>query len=977
MKGLLPRCGSVAVVFLGSFATPLVRSQIPIAPVPVQAEIMTQRLGNAIGYLGPSLVQVCIGINPPALATAMPRYSMNGIACDVFANARDAQGFVTSAHVVGLLPNTDGQVAIPGFPGGTPPVLVESTQAPTTSQVITLPGLAGLTLTVNPSHSPAMECRPFDPAFLGRLGAKTTLNGMYLTQTITSSQFVPVGATEIVRNRDTALVVYAVLTSRGDVPAATIDFMIVNGAYDPTFNTITNPDSNSATAGSNGGHPNGTNASSDGPFFFGEMKFHLNSPELRAVLFAHRPGSFQDPGTNLQGPFDVVARPAEPVTGPPVTQVNAMMPGDQFVRRFCIYRPAAFPAGVNARTIAADIVDRRDFGWAVGAIGYMSGGYTPATFKTPDLSFLSYTTGGVTHSGWKAVYERGKVKEGAALADLAAPLFSTPYQQCGWLKPPPETDSMPPGEYHVEFAGYTWPSNGEMKARLIWGDRYVERGHLGWVNVAPGAARGWPLTDTAYALQGGGKFPSGFSGENGLGYIVPPQHNVPGVASPQTSAYWNTPVVNSSAGTIQTATLTLPWNKPDLSASPPEFCPYIGILNWQSTSPGATGTNAYFGPLAWSHISKPSAHWRANAYGLNDAISWLALEFQTHSYSFAAGRFDAPFFNAPSAAGNRFLYGRGESNLFAFHNQFRALTPANAGYWKTSATTGLAPDGPRSRINGLAALACHYAHADDAERLRFTLDHAGAAAGGAHDIRALLQSFYSHVPMPSGLMFSADGDTGAPTAYGPYPFGTTYDVPTRMGPIPGDYAGPGGFNFGNPADEHWTHTIVSQQSYGHAALQGLTHAMLRGTPFSATFDGIAAFAENWAKSITSYTASNQVFFNQHQPPKRGSSGNLNPTPTLAQYQAGDLFWMGASPTVGSPVNRVELFMLLAAWKVNSLGVLTSDMRNAIRRLYGIPASTPAAQDAAVRARLRSDFNYFTNNNYDNLADHLVPILAIY
>ena len=942
-------------------------------PAPVQSQILTQRVGSAFAYQGPSLVQVCIGVNPPAPPTALPQYTIDSVPCDVFPISRDSQGLVTAAHLVARLASTDGLPAIPGAASGTPPVLLTASVPPASPQVITLPGLAGLTLTVDPSNAPAMECRPFDATFLGRLNQRTTLNGNYIVQTITASQFVPVGATSIASNQDTALVVYAVITHRSDLPAATVDFVIANGAYDPTYNVLTNPDTTSPTAGGHGGHPNGANSASDGPFFFGSIGFHLNSSSLRAVLFAPRPGSFQDPGTNFQGPFDVVARPAEPPPGgPAVTQVNVLMPGDFFVRRFCVYQPSAFPAGTNPRALAADIVDRRDFGWAVGPIGYMAGGYTPATWKTPDLAFLQYTVGGITHSGWQAVHERGKTMEAAALADLAAPLFTTPYQQCGWLKPPPETDSIPPGEYHVEFGGYTWPSNGEMKARLLWGDRYAERSHVALVDVAPGAARGWPVTDTAYARQGGGKFPTGFAGENAPHYFVPPQHSLPTVAVPATSAYWTPPVANAAAGTLQTPTLGLPWNKPNLGASPAEYCPYIDILNWQHNSPGSSGTNAYYGPLAWSHISKPVAHWRANAYGLNDASSWLALEFQAHAYSFAAGRFDVTQTITSGVAGNRFGYGRWESNLFAFANSFLPITPPQAGYWLTTPTTGMAPAGARSRINGWAALACHYAHADDSERLRYTLDHLGNTAGGANDLRALLHTFFTYVSMPSGMMFSNDGDVGAPSPYQ----GGSYDVATLTGPIPGDIPGPG-YNTGNPRGQWWAHTLISQQAYGHAALQGLEHSMLRGTPWGGAFDGIAQFAENFAKSAASYTATNKIHFNQHLPTKRGTDGNLNPTPTLAQYQNGDLFWMFTTPPATPIGNRVELFALLAAWKINSLGLLTPDMRNAIRRLYDIPASTPAAQDAAVRLQLRNSFTWFTNNGYQNLADHLVPLLAIY
>lgn len=1028
-------CAAVSSISLMAFA-----SANPPAPAQSHSKIMTQRIGSDISFKGDSLIQVCVGVNDPSLAGALPLYDLVDdpanpsvrTPCDVFPIARDAKGLVTSVHVVAPFGNPSGSAAIPddlGVDIGTTPYLVPGLAPVSGAGTFKMEDLEDLKLTVKPSNTGPMVCHPLDQSFSGFLGLRDTLRGKYVRQRVFASQFVVRNLPgKPVNNEDAALVVYAILTERTDFPAATLDLIVANSAYDPTYNSLqgTDPTNFPFSGPCTSDHPNAENESSDGPFFFSRILMDLPNDDYSAELLAPRPGSYShvvpgDPIFSANTPRVNIVEPLDATEFP--NGVNAIFPGSYFVRRLCLFeegtRGAAKLSSSEIQAISSDIAHRRDFGWSTGDIGYVQGGYGANEAKTPDFGKqrpFGYINSSGLHRRWRAVHERGVKYEADQMADLNAPANwglspNVPAVSLGWFKPaspgtPLSGLTYPAGEVDIEFSGYTWPSNGEMVGRLVRGDRYMERSHLAVSSVkkfstpnqplcetSPFSQEvltsgvGWPMTDTEYVKQGGGYLSTGFSAvADSTKYIIP-QHSLEGY-TPTWATGPSTKVQSSSSNLIQSATMDMDWNQPGAS----EIFYFADVYNW------ANNSGRDWGPFLWSHSSIPMAMWRANAFGLNDTASWMAIEFTANAYSLGLGRFEPLLFTTQCVPGNRDLHGvSGNPNLHFFDNDLQAKTWPQLGFWAEGNGGIRGQDAPRFFTNPLAFIAANYAHATDCERRRWQTDeHLAHSPTHEHDIRHLISNFYGHIITPAGFL----GSSAAPSGAAPHPYylpSTTSgpdlpcDIAVRTGSMPGGPHNPAGSNNNN---EIWSYVLLYQQAYGYASMLGLEQSMLKGTIFSGAFDRAADVADAWGEFSdigNPFPTSNDpdeqetVYF-PHFHTTSFEDSVLGVPPSLPgsspvtdlEFRNGDAAWYYDLYTAGRFHNSAHLTML-AAWHYYKNGGSFGDSLKGVSRTYERAwGGGGAVEEAAISDMLWSQFTSFTAGAYADAfkAAHLVPILGV-
>jgi hypothetical protein len=358
----------------------------------------------------------------------------------------------------------------------------------------------------------------------------------------------------------------------------------------------------------------------------------------------------------------------------------------------------------------------------------------------------------------------------------------------------------------------------------------------------------------------------------------------------------------------------------------------------------------------------------------------MAMEFQAKIYALAAARFDVPAGSTNGLSGNRFRFGRGQSNLWAFKNVFLGQ-PANAGnskrgFWSVVPDQWTSPqvhayDTPRNLIAGWAAFACHYAHANDAERARWHLNEHGLTEGGEHDIRNLIGAFYGYVITDIGMIVSSDKNAGSPQAYSVSVYGPCV-INQRTGAIPG-FPHNIPEEFGVRTTDRWGHCRIYQQAYGHAALQGLDRAVLDGTAYHNLFDAVPKFADQWADASDGFLSpAGFAYFCALSPTSRGTLGNMNMMPTDTSTRGGEIFWRGRTQDA-SPEDRYPYhYALLASWARRNAGTWGSLVKGLERNFEVSPGSGLPALRLALEARFEQE----SNSGAHHLADHIIPIIGL-
>ena len=401
---------------------------------------------------------------------------------------------------------------------------------------------------------------------------------------------------------DTMMVVRMIVTERADLEVATVDIVVENSAVDCPV-TITPAQADA---------PN-TNA--DGIVYFTHI-------ELEGGSYTIREGASHPSQGESGGSFYLV----KPYAGMHSTgSYHGIMPGQWFVRRVALAEPSV------ESNLVVDIVNREDWGFVEGGLGYATGGFGAAGEGLPMYSRIAgLDFAGET--GFRAAKARADQDVTDAVTDFQTGTLpattalgggSTQWTSWGWFKGTGDASTLK-NPAAVKPFGINVPSWRPGLGLVTLVDRTIERSGFAVFNTATG----YPLRDSEYRT--GGQTPAAFNLFRNPALDVNPW------------LWTNTAVPGNSTSTN--------WARAAASKQTNQGCPYLDtddMVNWHRNVVSLTDpTNASqpdrdpsYGPFRGSANSRTLQAYIPAIYLLNDRVAKILCEYDATRAMFGFSRY--------------------------------------------------------------------------------------------------------------------------------------------------------------------------------------------------------------------------------------------------------------------------------------------------------------------------------------------------
>ena len=401
---------------------------------------------------------------------------------------------------------------------------------------------------------------------------------------------------------DTMMVVRMIVTERADLEVATVDIVVENSAVDcPATITTAQADA-----------PN-TNA--DGIVYFTHI-------ELEGGNYSVGEGASHPSQGESGGSFYLV----KPYTDMHSTgSYHGILPGQWFVRRVALFNPS-----VNSNLVS-DIVNREDWGFVEGGLGYTTGGFgasgegLPMYSRIAGLDFAGET-------GFRAAKARADQDVTDAVTDFQTGTLpattalgggSTQWTSWGWFKGTGDASTLK-NPAAVKPFGVNVPSWRPGLGLVTLVDRTIERSGFAVFNTATG----YPLRDSEYRT--GGQTPAAFNLFRNPALDVNPW------------MWTNTAVPGNSTSTN--------WARAAASKQTNQGCPYLDtddMVNWHRnvvsltdpTDASQTDRDPSYGPFRGSANSRTLQAYVPAIYLLNDRVAKILCEYDATRAMFGFSRY--------------------------------------------------------------------------------------------------------------------------------------------------------------------------------------------------------------------------------------------------------------------------------------------------------------------------------------------------
>jgi len=573
---------------------------------------------------------------------------------------------------------------------------------------------------------------------------------------------------------DNLMVIRMIVTERSDFEAATVDIVIENSAVScPTIISTTQAEE--------------PNSAADGTVYF-------TSIELEGGNYDIREGASHPSQGTSGGAFYLVKPYSTMHSG---GGSHGILPGQWFVRRVVL---AA--ASVNS-TLTTDMVNREDWGFVEGGLGYVQGGFGVSGEGLPMYS----TIGGLSfagETGFRAAKARADQDITAAVADFQTGTLpattalgggSTAWTSWGWFKGTGDPSTLK-NLAAVKPFGANVPSWRPGLGLLTLVDRTIERSGFAVFNLDTG----YPLRDSEYRT--GGQTPAAFNLFRNPALDVNPW------------LWTNTDLPGSSA--------TTNWARAAGSKQTNQSCAYLDtadMVNWHNnatdlfdpTEPSQTDRDPSYGPFRGSANSRTLQAYVPAIYLLNDRVAKVLCEYDATRAMFGFARYDH---KGGGQSASRSPYGGGQQTfgLYFLANGTNSpyLNSAN-----NDTNTGIVL---KSQSDGAGGFNARIAEMPGVESWASpALAVATAFHVGASNTRSWIapgsdRNWFSLMQAVLPRIVSTNGVLGASVAYavevGIPKYGGTSNVAQRTGPLPGPSAGNGAITNVTKPDELTSETQV-------------------------------------------------------------------------------------------------------------------------------------------------------------------------
>ena len=738
------------------------------------SEIAVSRLGAGDGSGGPSgaslgleedaltLVNVMVPVKPSQASA--PQYAMGKLGgdsylADAFPAGYDADGInlvqvtcpveaETLQHLRHSIPNDNDNpaisIALLGV-GDTVPDLAPSS--------INTMNLAGVAVKLLDSDGTTYT---FDPSSASQ---RILLDGNYTRQVEYYGQ-ASSGA-------DNLMVIRMIVTERSDFEAATVDIVIENSAVScPTIISATQAEE--------------PNSAADGTVYF-------TSIELEGGNYDIREGASHPSQGTSGGSFYLVKPYSTMHSG---GGSHGILPGQWFVRRVVL---AA--ASVNS-TLTTDMVNREDWGFVEGGLGYVQGGFGVSGEGLPMYSSM----GGLSfagETGFRAAKARADQDIVAAVDDFQTGTLpattalgggSTAWTSWGWFKGTGDPSTLK-NLAAVKPFGANVPSWRPGLGLLTLVDRTIERSGFAVFNLDTGH----PLRDTEYRT--GGQTPAAFNLFRNPALDVNPW------------LWTNTNLPGSSD--------TTNWARAAGSKQTNQSCAYLDtadMVNWHNnatdlfdpTEPSQTDRDPSYGPFRGSANSRTLQAYVPAIYLLNDRVAKVLCEYDATRAMFGFARYDH---KGGGQSASRSPYGGGQQTfgLYFLANGTNspylnsANTDTNTGIVLKSQSDGAGGFNARiAEMPGVESWASPALAVATAFHVGTSNTRSWIAPGSDRNWFTLMQAVLPRIVSTNGVL-------GASVAYavevGIPKYGGVSNVAQRTGPLPGPSVGNGAItNVTKPAE---------------------------------------------------------------------------------------------------------------------------------------------------------------------------------
>lgn len=785
----------------------LVMTGTPEAGPAVSAPLMVAGLGTQRGgggWTGVGLVQAVIPHEPGAPLA----YSIDGVAADVFPVTRD--------HLDYSQPDTVHVVAPRSSPTGSWSVIGESSGS-SLARISTEPGIqaTGTLREVTVSNlelhirrrgsSNRYIARPFDQSGPSHLHTYTRFEGNFIRQTVTLCRFVRQGLSTVIAPEDSCLLLYVCRTTRTDYFAETFDFVVMNGKW--------NPDDDQYEVSEAG----------DGEVYFNFCKL-VGYDAGDAVEFI-APRQFANVGateTNLVSGI-----------GGSLANFHHIGPGSYFARRVVIYRQ-----GIVPQNVARDIVRRRDFAWAEGALGYNNGRW--CGFATmPEFLRLPPALDGAS-SPYDALIQYGEAFEADIRNHLQVSGSFDSSPAGGWSKPIGLADERGPGEGFLDLINFEAPSPGMFTGLLLRCDAFVEREHLAMINLRDNrvaTARDLALPD--------GRLPYTFACTGREDDYLPLHFRL----------------VPNSEGVPPRAPVR-EWS----SIGPGQSAPFVDVTDWQR--------RGNWGPIHHTHSGRSIGSMRSAYYAMNDFVAELGLKFRARTANLGWHQYDAatdgPLVRLPGF--------RDEGNLWHIWNNVVDSVPQGRGGWDgyhRTTTRDLC------HTAGVITTLHHIGTEQERDELRGEGDP-------DHDYFRLLGQILDRVTTASGMITAYDRQNFS-TLFGGSPLPASFlpNIAERTGVFPNrdqpDQAAAG-------VTEKFAATQGFHQGYACQWLTPVARMLAADVATDGLLDRVIRMPDVQNDAINALAPGQKVQWPNAHICSEGDDGVYNTPMTYAEARAGGAWW---------------------------------------------------------------------------------------
>ena len=393
---------------------------------------------------------------------------------------------------------------------------------------------------------------------------------------------------------DELLIVRMIVTDRSDFEAATVDVVVENSKL--TCSNQLENDEHLAV-----------NAEADGIVYFKQITLTKSSSYVSSSAIQH---------PSQTGNFIVRSYETMHSQG----TCHGIMPGQWFSRRFALAEDAATAAAISERT---------DWGYVEGSLGFVQGGFGPASEGLPLMSRVS----GLEYGGevnFRAAKSRAETDEAAVYADYTTANLpsdegilnpgGTNVASYGWFKGTSNPSTFKDYSDYRPF-GVNIPAWRAAKSLMVHVDRTIERSGFAAFNTLTG----YPVRDSEYRVAN--QVASAFNLFRHPALDINPW-------------LWTGISYNSNVN----AALAAP------SRQTQQDCPYIntvGYANWQAntdslldpTSVTQTNRDALNGPVRGSAGSRVLQAYIPAIFLLNDRVAKILCEYDANKAMFGFGRY--------------------------------------------------------------------------------------------------------------------------------------------------------------------------------------------------------------------------------------------------------------------------------------------------------------------------------------------------